>query len=529
MLGHNHSEQPSALRESTLIFTLAVIVGLLMLFAPVRFDGLWASGDTRTITVAARAVMDSGALVSPEAFTYPNGFAYQALVHFLSSLTRLDVSILQTTIASLLVVWMIVPAWLAFRALTGGKAGATLATIVLFVQPELLFAVQRGTHEKFTRGLVLLCVLLILKAVESRKHPVRFAGFLFAFYLAAFSLITFNNLFAGSFIIALAVALLGTRLAAWARWFSDRKVRYTIDKLIFALGILLLLTFIYTFFVYEPARDNILTLRTIGERIASLFLDMEPDVSNPYTSIKSGWLSIETYVVLSLVTWLTLFSSLAIWALMTLNLIRGQKRFADEAELLLWAFYGAFGFQGAISIIVDLSGALAGNLQHRILPSIALFAAPLLGKWFITLDDQAIGTRMLKRLAWIGFGIAAILAVLKATNEPFLSSMWQFATPSEMTALRWSEDSLSGTTLRGAFDQRLSAIGVTYNNGNSLAVRLTPYEDSIDSQDLLFSEVSRSRSAILKLPLPDTTNNQLTYDNGQAQVFHRRARTPFQK
>jgi hypothetical protein len=48
------------------------------------------------------------------------------------------------------------------------------------------------------------------------------------------------------------------------------------------------------------------------------------------------------------------------------------------------------------------------------------------------------------------------------------------------------------------------------------------------TQDFLISGVTHSRSVRLAQPLPIEADSFLTYDNGQAQIYHRRPRTPYQ-
>jgi hypothetical protein len=45
----------------------------------------------------------------------------------------------------------------------------------------------------------------------------------------------------------------------------------------------------------------------------------------------------------------------------------------------------------------------------------------------------------------------------------------------------------------------------------------------------MISDVTRARSVRLGVPLPIESDSLLTYDNGQAQIYHLRPRTPYQR
>src|SRR3954447_4090409 len=177
---------------------LALLVGILVLVAlytTLRYRGLWGETDTYTRTGDILTVLHAGQLVPADGESvYPNGYGFQAIAVFLAQIAGVSVAQLQIYGSALLAIWIVVPAWLAYRELTGSARGGTLATIFLFVQPEFLFVVMRGTHEKFTRGLMLLCLYLLARSLRGHVRPVPAGGVVLSFYLAAFAIAALNNL-----------------------------------------------------------------------------------------------------------------------------------------------------------------------------------------------------------------------------------------------------------------------------------------------------------------------------------------------
>jgi hypothetical protein len=185
--------------------------------------------------------------------------------------------------------------------------------------------------------------------------------------------------------------------------------------------------------------------------------------------------------------------------------------------------------QAAASIAVDASGAFS-NLQVRIFPSFAMMGAPLVARWLTHRRPQRLWAR---RLLWstavATIGILALLSTFKATNEPLVSSKWVFYLPAEMEAIDWAERTRPGRALWLAYDERIgTALGIR-NPDEAIGLRLDGFEVDPGTRDLLVSDVTRQRSLRLGLPLPVEGDSLVTYDNGLAQIYHLRPRTPFQR
>jgi len=143
---------------------------------------------------------------------------------------------------------------------------------------------------------------------------------------------------------------------------------------------------------------------------------------------------------------------------------------------------------------------------------------------------QASGRRG-RRAAWTllvaSLGLMAVLSVFKATNEPLVSNKWQFYIPAEIQALDRSATLLKERTLWTEWDERLlSAYDILYpfeKTGEYLEAWAQP------AQNVLVSEVILARQARTFRAPPVEPDSLLIYDNGQAQIYHHRPRTPFQR
>ena len=514
---------------STEVIILLAAATLLAGFMVMRYGGLWGETDTNVFATAIRVMLAEARLV-PEQYVYGNGYGFPALATLLVSLTGLSVAQLQIFGGALLAIWVVIPAWLAYRELTGSIRGATLATVLILTQPEFLFPILRGSHEKFTRGLMFLAIYLLVRSILARQHTRRFASFLIAFYLTIYALITLNNLMAISFVVALGLALLLNFGVSQVIGLQNEASTATRRRLLYAVGISLLLAFVFTFYAYPPARLSLRIVESIWDRLALLLLDVEETATSPYGTVATAWTTLPIYLLVSIANWLLLVLSFVLWSVQTLFWWRRRAWPEEPRALLLWSLYGAFGFLGAVSIAVDFSGALASNLQHRIFPSFGMIAAAVVADWFVrqpALRPQA------HRLAYaalaVGIAVLGVLAVAKATNEPSLSNKWMYYAPAEFVALDWSRHKYPDAPTWVEFDERLiAAIGICCN-WEAEGARFDSFQPKPGTRNFLISDVIRARGERLGRPLPIAGDSLRVYDNGEAGIYRLRPVTPFQR
>jgi len=501
---------------------------LIAIYTIARYRGMWGETDTASFAQSMRAIIVDGTLI-PSSSIYANGYGYSVFGLWISQLTGISLSNVQLYLAILLAPWVVLPAWLFYREITTSSRTATLATLILLIQPEFLFPLLRGTHEKFTRGLMLICLYLLVRNLGTQENLRRSIGFTISFYLCAIGLITFNVFLATSFIAALVLAVIISWVASrWIRSLSADEITH-LRRLGFMIFSLFVLVYLFMFYAYPPAQNQIRILSSMADRLVALLLDMEQAATNPYKVINEGWINLPVYVLLSLANWMLLFFSSAIWLSITWGIMR--KRFVGRlSDLLLWALFGAFALQGALSIGLDVSGTIAANLQHRMFPSFAMLAAPLVAKWLMERQKKSSTNRKVLRLGFsIVIPLLAILAILKATSEPLLSNKWNFHNTGELQAVRWADQALSDRRLWTGFDERVNVAVSIRQETDRLNVLLDQYDREPETRNLLISSITRLRSQRLMEPLPVRPDDLITYDNGSVQIFHLRPRSPFQR
>ncbi|MBV9119838.1 MAG: hypothetical protein JOZ39_03950, partial [Chloroflexi bacterium] len=265
---------------------------LVATFFIARSGSHWAENDSADLALAIRGLLTSGRLVTDTGDVYQNGFGYTALAAFLSQFTGLSVATLQQIVFPLLSASLVLPAYALYREITGSRQVAVLSTILLFVQPEFLFVILRGSHERMLRTLMFVAIWLLMRSLRLRENPRAFALHVVLFYLTTFGIIATNALFGISFATAIAVAM----AVAWAvgRW---RPSLLTIARLasgrlasvataVTALGL------VFIFYIYTPASRSLAQLHDVGRTSTLLFFSTNSTSSstaavavNPYSQV----------------------------------------------------------------------------------------------------------------------------------------------------------------------------------------------------------------------------------------------------
>jgi hypothetical protein len=516
----------------TLLLSGVLLVGLYLIS---RSNGRWAESDSAEFTALIRIFMAEGRLV-PRDGAYPNGYAFQAISTFLLAMTGIETAVLQQLIYPLLAALVMLPAWLMYREVTGSITGAVIGTALLFTQPEFLFVILRSSHEKFTRSLSILVIFVLVRSFHSRERPQLFATYVGLFYLFIFAQITCNNLLANSFTVAIALALLLGLLLE-----RIRRTTYAdglLLRLFYASVICLIITYIFTFYLYSPAQHDVLVLQDTWTRISALFLDMrqdsaESEVVNAYAYVGLGWINVPVYFLVSLSNWVILGASFVIWARQGWRWLWRRTPPASAAAWLLWLLYTAFATQGTIAVIADASGALGSNMQHRLFPSISIVAVALVAR---ALAAQALATwkpARFRRSFHVGLSVIlacfAVLSVFKASNEPVLSNKWTFFRANEMMAIEWTDAHLTHNHIWTDLDERLMVAYRTIYSSSSNANVISGFTLLPQTRTILLTDVTRLRSARLKQNLPVPPDALRVYDNGEAELYRLRPRTPYQR
>jgi hypothetical protein len=510
------------------IFALLSLILLISLYTLSRYAGSWSDGDTASITQVVRSNLASGKLI-PETNVYVNGYGYQVLALTIIDITGISLSHFQAVLSVLLAIWVVVPAWLAYRELLRSEIAASLATLILLIEPEFLFPMLRGTHEKFTRGLMFICLFLLCRSLRT-KTPRQLAPLAICFYLSAYAMISFNTFLATSFILALIVSLGLLWIANWVLAKNQTTSQSTSSKLLFVTTSLLVIAFLFTFYAYPPATHQVRVLQSVWDQLALLFLQVEETSINPYQVVNAGWISLPVYFLVSLANWLLIGVTIPFWIRQTYTWFVKRNQKPNRRELALWAFFAAFALLGGISILVDLSGAIASNLQHRMFPSFTMLAAPVASAWLISRKRISPAVkRFFQPIVSIALGSLMVLAILKATDEPILSNYWLFTTTSEQIALGWCSEKLESRSIWTGLDRRISNWHYINNVEPPHQVKIDPGIPEFSTHNFIVSEANVIFALRIDRQLPIQADDLITYDNGETQIYHRRPQTPFQK
>ena len=403
-----------------------------------RYGGWSIEGDAMRLTIAAEAVAHEGKLV-PSQF-YSNGYAYPALLVFLGQITNLPIQVYQFVGSFWLVVIGLV-AYLAYRELLSDVRLAALSVFLLLLQPDFIFYILRNSHERITWTCGLLILWLWVRHARVSQISTQLMGIL-AVYLILWAMIANNAYLASTIVTTYLIALLlsATFERVMPRLFPSTTGWLVERRLLYIPLTGLVLVFVFVTYAYSPARAYYLTLNSIVERLATLFLAADSSSSQPYNYVQSAWVSQEAYFLLTGTQWLIVLASGAAWLRDGARIISQGTNALSRTRWLLWFFYIGFAAQLAMGVIIDFTGFLASNLQVRLFTPFALILTPLTATWFDEIKTFAKGRSIAVqtrpwRVATITLGsLGVILALLKSTNDPLVGNQWIFYSPREQVA-----------------------------------------------------------------------------------------------
>lgn len=528
MNGLPRSGQGTARARSVIVLPLLSFAFIVGIYFTSRYGMQWADGDTSILTKAIEAIRQQNTLLPHEGTVYSHGFAYQAVSLMMVSLTGLPVDRLQA------VFWpMMAPLLLALGAfafytrVAKDRLVAALSVVLLFFQGDVLFVTLRGSHEKL--GWPLMLVALMLLGLSTSLSFGKMALCIVLFYLLVFGLAATNSFFASVFVVAVGLSfLIGLAVARIQGLQLSAEVR----RLTYVVVSCAVLVFAFTVYVYPPAVANLRLLRTIADQVSALFLSFEAS-GQPYQYISLGWTSTRVYFGLTGFTWLLIAASFAAWLVRGWHILKGREPL-HLPESLDWLLYAGFAIQLGVSVIMDLSGVLAQNMQLRIFPAFTVMAAVLIGRALAravaALRRHVVARRAVLGVATLAAAWFAVAAILKATNEPVLSNKWTFYAKTEVQGLSWADSHLQSAALWTGIDERLSAAfdfvapGRVNRDNRYDAFALKP-----DTRFVFISERERLRATRAGMVMPSVLGWDRVYDNGEATFSHRRPVTTFQR
>ena len=526
-------------------FLLLLLLSLTLLIAGywvTRYAGLIMEGDATRLTQAGEGIANEGRLVTAQ--SYLNGYGYPALLAFLIQTTGLTAQVLQIA-GSFWLVPLALAAYLAYRELLPDIRLAILAVILLLLHPDFLFYILRSSHERTTWTFGLLILWLWVRSNRSQEVELRLAMVL-SLYLLLWAVIANNAYFGSTIVTTFLLAMLANYVLA--RFFRRASRGGTPmgfhNRMLYVWLSGFALLFLFITYVYSPATSYYYTLGTIGEKVSVLFLGSEPisqrmAVDDTYGYVQTAWLSPTVYLLLTGFQWLIVVLAIGAWLRDGVALLRRGHTVLSQQRLLLWLFFLGFATQVGLGVISDLSGAMGSNLQVRLFTPFALVVSPMAATWFTAL--RRIPWRRLNALrpALMPLGamvacVAVIATLLKVTNDPVVGNQWLFYSPGEQVALDWTDDHLKDReiwidTWQHQFDVLLFRRGYDWKPRNNYRSGSLAEWRSDEVSHVLLSDLTVLQANRSKLPLPMVVDRDIVYDNGDAQLFHRRQRSPFQK
>lgn len=520
-------------RQGWLALVPVVFAFAVTLYVGLRYGYRTGETDTTAFTGFVQTVLAQHTIV-PSGNVYPHGYAYQTLAATLVLVTGLNVMQVLLVLLPFLALATALIAFVTFRRLTGSELLGSIAALLLFIQPEFLFVIERGNHEKVTDALVLTLVFLLVASFQAEHRLASLVVLIVAFYLCAWCLITTNAFFGSSFMAGLALSLVGglVMLCLSRSRASETAGSASLRRLIYTLLAGLVLVFVFITDLYAPARYNLNLFHTLIQKLELLFLTIEP-AGTPYATLSSGYVAPWVYPLLSTFNWIVLAGAGATWIWLALRFKRQGVGTKGRPLFLLWLMAAAFAVEVGVSAVIDLAGFLGDNLEVRLFPIFMLFGIPLAVIGAARLCPR-IPAGLPRRVALVGglllLGSVTITSVLKATNDPLVSNKWIFATRDEMRALTWSGHYLGGQTVWAGFDERLTTVAVVQDLPTSSPPNVH-YQTGVPTMDARYtiaSEVIARRSLRLDIPASDVLEDDRIFDDGSAQLYHRVPVTPYQ-
>lgn len=509
--------------EAWPILLITLLIGV---YFVARYAGRWTENDTAVLTEAIRSVSQSGQLIPDEGLLYSNGYAYQVIAAFILDVTGLEAAGLQQLVLPFGIVLLAVPVCLLLFEIAGSKPGAVIGSIFLFTQPEFLFVVLRGSHEKFGRLFMVLALFLLFRSFKSQGKLRIFATYVSLFYLVVYGQLASNFLIGFSFVAALAFglaagAILESRLAHLTKTTGATTRRLAISALT-----CFVIAFIFVFYLYPPARYDLYLLDGVLAKIRGLTLGI--GATNVYSGVLVAWVSPYVYFMINLANWLVILVSFLLWCWQGVRWLVKKQTPPSQGAWLLWLLYGAFGFQAALAILSDASG-MFGNLQHRLFPSFVLLAVAILTHAISRRSFIRSDFRLPKIAFAVGIFVLAIFSLIKSTNEASLVNYWGFYTVPELNAMQWFDRNLEDASLWAGFTGRLPD-AMHLVQGESAANNTFYFRDRGDIRPyFLISDLVEQQSAFVFQRLPDSSREERIFDNGSVRIYHRRPRTPYQR
>ncbi|HVP21533.1 MAG TPA: hypothetical protein VMS73_06690 [Anaerolineaceae bacterium] len=526
MNGFKPSYNTSA--TANLVVALLVLLGLLAgLYYVLRYGGWTMEVDASRQAVAADGILTTGRLVNARA--YNNGFGYAAQLSFVSLVTGIDLNSIQLSAGT----WVFVVALVGFvtyREILGSLFRGALAAFLLLVQPDFMFYMVRGSHERTTWTCALLMLFFLVRSYRFAHSPRRLVAHVLLFYLAFWGMTAGNIFFASTFIVAIGLSL-GIGWSFERLFLRDKEAEQSGSarwrRLMLISTTCLIVVYVFVNYLYQPARQFYYVLMNLVDKLSVLVFGAEPVPQVvAYQYFGSAWRDPLAYLAVTGMQWVIAASSLGVWLWLTFHLAKLEAK-----TRFLWQLYTSFGILLAFSLVADFSGFLSSNLQLRLFTPFAMFSSAIVA--FGIQESWPRLQRKFKRVLVPAVGLLAVFAFMagqvKITNDPAIANQWVFYSPAEMRAGQWLDATLKNQRVWVDISDHLRE--TFYFQEGYVENRPNQYENKPDPAGypyILISQLTQLKASRMGISLPSTVGYLQIYDNGGTQLFHRRPQTPYQ-
>ena len=547
-------------KTTLIIFSLIIIYGFLShLYFPLRYSGLIADGDMAKITKTIQAMQSQRTIFTT--YRYGSGFGLQLIITFLSDITALSIQKLLILPTGFLYLIIAYPLFLKFIK---NKKTALLATFLLSLQPDLLFATSRGSHERFTSVLILTSIFILIQLIFTKHDRKKFIVYLTLFYITTFSLTSFNIWFSAF----LAFGILFTALISFflSKLFNVDDIP---SQKMFYITIPLIILLYLTPYIYPPLGSmwrhiniwrgklppfSLSLLAIAAVAIFSLFLFIKTFSKNIlnflkinlvgkfrhkilYGIIGFGLFIFLVYILavssnlLSFPPFIWMFLTLFNWIIFPLSVIMAlriiwnfiqKKKLFSLSHLFLLSFYASFTLPLLITIFLDrvIGTGIGDNLELRVFRYFMFFPVALASieilKWMHrshTKKWQITG----KITFIILIFILSINSLLKSTCDPLVSNKWIFYSVGEKMAMKFIESNLKETDIWAGFDGRIRNAFNYQSNFDSRKIKFTA--NPTTAKYYFISTIIRERASKDEYSLPLLKSLSRVYDNNKTRLY----------
>ncbi|MFH1403973.1 MAG: hypothetical protein ABIH11_06880 [Candidatus Altiarchaeota archaeon] len=495
-------------------------------YIPARYGGRAMFGDQAAFLETSQNMIITQRIIG-KGDLYQNGFGFQLYNTMLSCLLDLNVTFLFDYFIPYQGTLIAIVYFIMSREFLKDEGTALLSTMFLSIQSEIIFMTSWGTHERVTMMLIFMMVTCMKRSFsmvdvkEVRRHIA-------LTYWFAINMMCMNVFFSISTIIAIGISMvIGIIFSRY------RIVNTSYVRLVFVMGICLVIAFYMMFFVYTPAKTYLMGVKSTFNQVELIFGGLEQEDSftkkfPQYRYVEKAYINPNLFLMLRSYD----FIILPIGFMSVVGIIKGmlKRRHVpgkEDIALLVFIYLGFF-LQFLFTIFFDRVGMYSSNVELRIFPYVHIFTAPLAAKLIVErIRDFRVSRRVTAVALLTSFIVISVfLNLLKSSHEPSVNMHWVHANEADFINARWlcetphSRPVFHGGVITSIIFGRIgfeceeeAKFGDTTHKGSNPGVYVDSDRDKLGG---FFGGVDRIRKDedIYRLSKSDRV-----YDNGESSTY----------